>query len=425
MNLEEVISKPDAEHGLNTLWKEQEDSLRKTLADHKMARTDADEPYDVIVVGVGSMGASALYHLSKRGVRVLGIEQFQIGHKQGSHSGQSRLIRKAYFEHPDYVPLLERAYQNWKKLEQETGRKLYHETGLAYFGYRKGELLQGVLNSADTYDIRISQHDSEAFTDAHPAFKIPANKTALFEREAGYISPEKTIWTFVQEALNNEADIAEGESLLSWEEDGDLIRVETDKSGYTARKIIFTAGAYTGRLLPVLKPYLTVTRQLMMWVRPEHPEAYTSEKGFPCWVLEDEDHSGVFYGFPIPGNQDLPGPAGLKIAHHDAAEIINPADLHDFDPAEEEKKLMDILREYIPGALSKVEAIQACMYTNSPDGDFIIDRMQGREDKITYACGFSGHGFKFVPVIGEILADLSLNGETDLPIDFLSSKRLK
>ncbi|MTI88264.1 MAG: N-methyl-L-tryptophan oxidase [Balneolaceae bacterium] len=391
--------------------------------EHLKTETSGNKGYDVIVVGIGAMGAATLYELAKKGGRVLGIEQFNIVHDKGSHSGESRIFRRAYFEHPDYVPLLNASLQGWKSIEAESGRQLYHQTALAYFGDKDGALIQGVQQSARAYNIPIKELQAEEVSDQFPAFAAVDRKKALVEEEAGFIWADKAIITYAEQALQHGADIKEKEQVLKWEVDNGRVIVETEKETYEARKIIITAGAYTGKLLPELNNKLSVTRQLMMWVNPQHPAAFTVDENFPCWVIEKEGYDGVFYGFPYLN--DISGVAGLKLAHHLKDEEIDLSGLREYDSQEEVTKLLDFVRKHLPVALAMVQKAKLCMYVNSPDGDFIIDRLTGYEDYVTYGCGFSGHGFKFAPVIGKILTELSLNGKTHYPIEFLSSKRFK
>ena len=186
------------------------------------------ENYDVIVIGVGSMGSAACYWLAKRGHKVLGLEQFEIPHEQGSHTGQSRIIRKAYFENSDYVPLLNRAYENWKSLEEETATQVYFPTGLLYFGPFDHLLLQGVKQSASLYNIKLDRVDTARATQRFPPFKIPGDFETLFEPGAGFVTPEKAIQLYVTQAIKNGAEILTHEKVLNWKKDGNSIVVTTN-----------------------------------------------------------------------------------------------------------------------------------------------------------------------------------------------------
>jgi len=375
--------------------------------------------FDVIVVGVGSMGSAACYYLAKRGYRVLGLEQFGIVHERGSHFGQSRIIRKAYFEHPDYVPLLERAYANWRELELDMGDKLYHETGIVYFGRPDCATVLGVQQSSRQYEIPVKQ---EVASKAFPAFVVPDTFTTLFEPQAGFITPERAIQSFAQGATRYGAVIRTQEKVVDWKDSASGVIVRTEQHRFEADKLIITSGAWTSKLIPELSRSLQVTRQVLVWLNPGDPTRFSFEN-FPCWFVDD-DEMGMFYGFPILPFERFGGPIGLKLASHRRGEVTEP-DAARVDVSESEiKKVIDFVMKYMPEAGHEVITAKSCLYTYSPDEHFIIDSLPRYEGRVVTACGFSGHGFKFVSVVGEILADHVEKGRTMLPIDFLNMGRL-
>jgi len=376
--------------------------------------------FDVIVLGVGSMGASACYHLAKRGYRVLGIEQFDIPHEYGSHAGQSRVIRKAYGEGSGYVPLLERAYQNWKTLESETGSQVYYKTGLLYFAEPDDAFLKSVISSSQKYNIPIDFLSEAECSQKYPQFKLPKHFQRLFEHDAGFITPEKSILLLVEQALRKGAVIRTREKAIEWKREKGTITLTTNKGNYQAKKLILTAGAWTSKLIPSISSKLTVTRQAIAWVKTKTWEDFTLGT-FPCWLLKNKDYG--FYGFPILPSGNFGGPLGMKLALHYPGEIIDPDTGNRTAPDSDEKILVDFLNEFIPNGYERTLTVKTCLYTNSPDTNFIIDYLNGFDKDVAFAAGFSGHGFKFVSVIGEILADLVINGTTSLPIEFLSAKR--
>jgi len=378
--------------------------------------------YDVIVIGVGSMGSAACYQLARRGVRVLGLEQFEVSHEKGSHTGQSRLIRKAYFEHSNYVPLLQRAYKLWSGIEKESGVQLFHRTGIAYFGPAGEELLTGVKKSASIYGLPVDQYKHKDINERWPQFSLPANYEGIFEPDAGFIAPELAIRTIADLALKEGAEIITDTQVLSWTVNNNEVEVHTSRQTYKAGKLIITAGAYSKPLLPDFKPNLKVTRQLLAWVEPENRNDFTL-RNFPCWVLKNDNGEGIYYGFPILPEDQFSEPYGLKIAYHRPGVVINPEEIADFDSSEEEEILRSIIARYLPGAMKEVITFKSCLYTYSDDDHFIIDNLPGFEKQVMIACGFSGHGFKFVPVVGEILADMIIDSKTSQPIEFLSIKR--
>jgi sarcosine oxidase len=372
--------------------------------------------FDVIVLGVGSMGSAACYHLAKRGLSVLGLEQFVIPHTLGSHGGQSRIIRKAYFEHPDYVPLLELAYRNWKELEAITGEQVYYPTGLLYWGSADHPVMQGLRMSSDRYGVPVHEEAPSAY----PQLSIPPALQLLSEPDAGFLTPEPALRGFVAAARQKGAQILENQQVLSWSDAQGCIRVKTAAQEYTAAKLVITAGPWAGRHLPALSRDLTVTRQVMAWVMPRDPSSFMLGN-FPCWMAAEEEVPGVFYGFPMLPEGRFEGPPGFKLAHH-APGIPTLPDAVDRNVSEAETApLIRVLERYFKGAYAYTLASKTCLYTNTPDEHFIIDLLQ---PNVAVAAGFSGHGFKFASAVGEIMADLAIAGRTAHPISFLSASRL-
>ncbi len=378
--------------------------------------------YDVIVIGVGSMGSSTCYYLAKQGVSVLGLEQFDIPHELGSHAGQSRIIRKAYGEGSDYVPLLERAYKNWRSIESETGAQVYYKTGLAYFGAPDDPFLSTVKGSSKKYNIPLNNLTEEECDLKYPQFKLPENFQRLEEPDAGFITPERSILLYVQQSVLNGAIIRTKEKVLEWKHEiSGGVTVVTNKGTYRAGKLIITAGPWAGKIMPSLASKLTVTRQAVAWVKPKQWDSFTLGK-FPCWILEDKDHD--FYGFPILPVGTFGGPLGLKLAlHYPGADPTDPDAVNRNTKESDEKTLIEFLNRFIPDGYENTLVMKTCLYTNSPDNNFIIDYLSGFDKDVVFATGFSGHGFKFVSVVGEILADLATKGKTEQPIGFLNAKR--
>ena len=379
--------------------------------------------FDAIVIGVGSMGSATCYYLSKRGHKVLGLEQFDISHEFGSHAGQSRIIRKAYFEHPDYVPLLEKAYKNWNTLEQETGEELYFKTGLLYAGTANNEMIKGVKQSAFLYDIELEKLKVADATKRFPQFTFPENLEVLFEPEAGFIPPEKAIRLYASRAKKNGAAIHSNEKVIEWEKEGNTVLVKTDKQTYQCNKLIITTGAWAGKMIPGLADKIKVTRQFVAWIKTKNDGQFELNK-FPCWMIGDDLKHGCYYGFPLLDTEKFGEPAGLKLAHHFPFQITDPDNVNRQTTEFDIENLNYCLNKYLPGVFDSILHTKICLYANSPDENFIIDKLPGFEENVSIACGFSGHGFKFASIVGEILADLAIDGKTDLPIDFLNAKRL-
>lgn len=379
--------------------------------------------YDHIVIGVGSMGSSACYHLSKRGASVLGIEQFGIFHDQGAHGGETRIIRKAYFEHPDYIPLLERAYENWREIELVSEEKIYHETGILYAGPRGHVLLEQIRQSAHMYSIPLHgsfKGDSFAYAEN---VDLPRDYEWMLEPAAGFLLTAKAIRSYVAAAQKNGATVHTHEKVLRWETLQDGVHVYTDKDEYIGKQLVVTAGPWSGKLLNIPAHQLKITRQVLLWTQPADPNLF-SEKRFPCWLIVDRNKPGGYYGFPVH-DQALPETqGGFKLAYHYPGEPTDPEHVDRSIRPSDTDHLIDFQTRFLPKTKGQILATKTCLYSNSQDEHFVIDRLKGIQDRVTVAWGFSGHGFKFVSVVGEILADLSMFGKTNLPIGFLSASRL-
>jgi sarcosine oxidase len=373
--------------------------------------------YDVIVAGLGAMGSAALDHLSGRGAQVLGIEPYGIPHGHGSSGGDTRLIRKAYFEHPDYVPLLERAYANWRALEDDTGEALLHVTGALYLGVPEGELIAGSRRSATEYGLDLQAVDRVLLRREFPEFRAPPGYVALFEPEAGFLLCERAVRAQAERALRRGADVAAGERLIDWRADGSAVRVTTDRASYAAGGLVITVGSWSSRLLAELGLPLQVTRQPLFWLQPARSPSFTLGR-FPCWAVQRADASGLLYGFPaLPGS--MASQLGVKLARHLPGEEADPDMPRRPATHDELDDLLAAVTPFLPGLGGSLTGSRVCLYTGSADGHFIVD-VHPSHDNVVFACGFSGHGFKFASVMGEVLADLILEGSSLLPVGFLA-----
>ena len=373
--------------------------------------------YDVIVVGVGSMGAAACYHLAKRGAKVLGIDSQPVPNTNSSYNGNTRVIRLTYQEHPDYVPLLRDAYKLWEEIEQETGSNLLHKTGVLYAGFPDGEAISGVRLASETHNLPCSTLTHAELAEQFPQFTLPEGMVGALEPEGGYLLSDRAVETYVQAAQRLGTELLTSEPVIDWASDGNGVNVRTAGSTHTAGKLILCAGAWSGGLLRLPDVPLTVTRQVLGWVQPRRPELF--QRGdFPVWNIDpngDGDLTGIYYGFPMSGD-------ALKLARHHPGTPMTPDAITDETfPADEEEILLP-LRRYLPDALGQVRSIKVCRYTNSADGHFIVDR-HPESERVHFACGFSGHGFKFASVMGKVLSELALDGKTERPIGFLGLSR--
>ena len=362
------------------------------------------------------MGSAAAYQLASRGLRVLGLEQFDIPHTLGSSHGFSRMIRLAYFEHPDYVPLLRRAYELWRALETETRQKVIHITGGLYAGPPESEVINGSVAAARQYGIAHDLLDHAELRRRYPQFTLPEDFRGMLDHAGGFVLPERAITAYCDLAMRRGAELHGREPVLEWKNDGAGVTVRTAKETYTAGRLVFCGGAWSGKLIRDLGVPLVVSRQVMAWFWPRRAETFDLGR-FPVWAIDPTD-APFTYGFPIHPE----GAAGMKVAFHEQGPATDP----DTDPRTptpaDEAALRPALRRFLPDADGPLLSMRVCLYTNSLDHSFIVDRHPANENA-TFACGFSGHGFKFASVIGEVLADLAMNGRSDLPIDFLSLRR--
>lgn len=350
----------------------------------------------VIVIGCGAMGSAAAWHLARRGAQVLVLDRHPPGHEHGSSHGHSRVIRQAYFEHPDYVPLLRRAYALFRLLEGETGHHLLELSGALFCGRPDGEVVHGARMSASLHQITHELLDGDELRRRWPALHLPEDHVAVWEPGAGYVFPERTVHAQAALAEKLGAVLQLDEPALRWSRDGAGVRVETEAGSYLADRLVITAGAWASRLLPGLP--LQVTRQLIGWVDPA-PE-------LPVWLVDQHDGSAV-YGIPAVDE----GPAGMKVAVHAPGQVVDPDDVDRRVPLAERAELSELVQRCVPRATA-VHAVTTCLYTNTADRHFVIDSFG---ERVVAAAGFSGHGFKFAPVVGEILAELALDGHSDWP----------
>ena len=370
--------------------------------------------YDVIVAGTGGVGSAALFHLARRGVKVLGLDRFPPGHDRGSSHGHTRLIRQAYFEHADYVPLVLRSYELWAELEALRGQKLYHEVGLLEVGPADGEVVPGVLRAAEQHGLEVEQLTGEQVERRFPGFRAPTPLVGVFERRAGYLHVEECVVAHVEAALALGAELRTGEEVRAWEPDDDGVRVATDRESYLADRLVIAAGPWAGQLLAELGIPLVVRRKPQFWFRPRD-KAYRVERGCPGFLFETP--AGFYYGFPQLDD------GGVKAAEHSGGAVVaDPLTVNrDLDPADV-SLVRAFLSAHLPGVSHELLHHAVCMYTLTPDQHFVVD-VHPQHRQVAFVAGLSGHGFKFTPVLGEALADLALNGRTSLPIGFLSATR--
>jgi sarcosine oxidase len=370
--------------------------------------------YDVIVLGIGGIGSAALAALARRKQRVLGLDRFAPGHDRGSSHGQTRIIRQAYFEHPDYVPLLLDAYDGWRELESRTGQRLYYEVGLLQVGPAEGLVLSGVLASAREHNLDVETLGPRDITARYPGFRSRPDMLGVFERRAGYLLVEACVRAQIADAVAAGAEFR-SEVAIGWRvTNSGGVEVETEAGRYQADRLVIAAGAWAGALLADMRLPLEVVRKPLYWYSTTS-DAYLPARGCPTFLFDAPE--GIFYGFPQLG------PEGIKLAEHTGGKPVpDPLTLDRQIDRSDQQRVENFLAEYLRGATTVCNRHAACMYTLTPDRHFVVDR-HPRHKQVVFAAGLSGHGFKFAPVLGEALAQLSVDGRSTLPIGFLSAAR--
>ncbi|HEX5407214.1 MAG TPA: N-methyl-L-tryptophan oxidase [Pseudonocardiaceae bacterium] len=374
--------------------------------------------YDVIVIGLGGMGSAAAYRLAERGQRVLGIDRYPPVHDQGSSHGGSRITRQAYFEDPAYVPLLLRAEELWREVEARSGRTVVHYTGGLMIGRPGSRTVAGSLASARQWGLDHELLDADAVHARFPTFTLADDEIALYEGKAGFVVPEASVAAHLRLAAEAGAELHYSELVTTWEAVAGGVRVRTAEGVYTAERLVLCPGAWAPELLADLGIPFAIERQVQYWFTPGGPVGPFLQDRHPIYVWDPED-GRQFYGFPA--TDDDPA-AGVKVAFFRGGRICTPSTIdRTVDPAE-----IDAMVSYTTGRLPELAGTccraVTCMYTNTPDEHFVIARHPAHE-RVVVACGFSGHGFKFVPVVGEIVADLSVDGQTRHPIELFDPTR--
>jgi sarcosine oxidase len=376
------------------------------------------ERYDAIVAGVGTMGAAALYHLARRGRRVLGLEQFGLVHTRGSMHGQTRIIRQAYHEHPDYVPLVRRAYELWRTLEQEAGEQLLWVVGSLELGPPDGYLVPGALHACQVHGLQHDLLQPDEVVARFPQFRPPDGTVGVYQPDGGFVRAEEAVRAHGERALALGADLHLGERVVDWRADRDGVTVRTDARTYVADRLVLTPGAWAADLLRLPPELFKVERQVLGWFEPVRGDELSPGR-MPIFIVEETGGGDVVhhYGFPVLDEH------GLKLGRmHHPGERVDPADVAAATPAEA-AVLGEFLARVVPEAAGRLLDQTACLFTVTPDKAFVID-MHPESTAVVFASACSGHGFKFAPVVGEVLADLADEGSTPHAIDFLRLGRL-
>jgi len=371
--------------------------------------------FDVIVAGAGGMGTAAAAHLARRGASVLAIDRFPPGHGRGSSHGQTRLFRLAYFEHPDYVPLLRRARDLWRSLEHDTGTSLLTACGLLSSGPAAGAVIAGTLRSARDHGLAVEHLQAAAAVARWPAFRIPADWESVFEPEAGHLAVEACVRAHAEVAARHGAVIEADHDVRGWRVEGDAVLVETSRETLSAGRLILCPGPWAADLVRLPTIPFAVLRKSLFWYAPTSGLDVATATALPAFAFDTPQ--GFFYGFPSLDSR------GLKVAEHTGGRVASDP-LHvdrTIDPAEQ-ATIEGWLTAHLPGVGHRRTAHEVCLYTMSPDHHFVVG-LHPEHRQVAVAAGFSGHGFKFASVIGEALADLAVTGATPLPTAFLAPDR--
>jgi sarcosine oxidase len=353
--------------------------------------------YDAIVLGLGGMGAAALAALARRGRRVLGLEQYGIGHDLGSSHGHTRVIRTAYYEHPSYVPLCRQSFAAWRDLELRLNRSLLVDAPCLSIGRPSGELVSGVERAAREHRLAVERLEPAELRRHFPQFQFDDSYVGMLEDEAGFLYVDRCVRALSDDALAAGAEIRANTLVTHWEADSSGVSVRTANDVLRAARLVITAGPWAGKMLATFGAKLTIMRQVVFWFDPPLHAALESPD-FPVFMADLPE--GCFYGIPATNGR------GIKIArHYGAPEMFRPEDIERSIRQQDESPVREFIRQHLPAADGPRQDASVCIYTLTPDRHFVIDRLPEHEN-VAVACGFSGHGFKFAPVVGEMLADL-------------------
>lgn len=371
--------------------------------------------FDVAVAGLGGMGSAVAAHCAARGASVIGVDQFRPGHDFGASHGKSRMIRQAYFEDPAYVPLVLRAYELWRKLERDTGEELLQLTGVLSIGPADSDIISGTLRAADRHDLLVKAWSKENVQRRYPTLQLQPDEIALFEAEGGVLDPERSVRAHLKAAQSAGAELRFETEMKGWDitDTGAEIRLN-DGSAIRARSLVLCLGPWFQQTLATLGIPLRVQRNVQAWFAPA-TGAYESGR-FPAFLVNRVGLPAPLYGFPDFGD-------GVKAAFHGLGELTAASEMErDIDMARDVEPIASAMEQWMPGSTQTFREAKPCLYSLTPDGHFVIDRHPAHRN-VVLCGGFSGHGFKFAPVVGEIGAELALDGGSRHEIGFVSLGR--
>lgn len=374
--------------------------------------------YDVLVVGLGAVGSATTYELALRGASVIGVDAFAPPHTMGSTHGKSRIIREAYFEHPSYVPLVQRAFERWAALESATDEPLYRRTGGLSVGKEDSGLVAGVMRSAREHGLDVEMLNRQEVATRYPAFVLEPDMVGVVERNAGMLAPEACIRTCLRLASAHGAELATGAGVTDIQRRGTGFAATTARREITARRVVLCAGAWNPRLFAMLgiDLPLVVTRQTMHWLAPVGDASLRAPDQFPVTLIDHGDER-IFYAMPDTGD-------GVKAAIHYEGTATLPADVQRAIHSSDMAPVMELSRRFIPAVAGPIVESVVCLYTNTPDHDFAIG-MPAATPGVVVVSACSGHGFKFASAIGEAAAQLALDGPVDADLSHFNVDRFR
>jgi len=378
--------------------------------------SSVDASYDVIVVGIGGVGSAALYYLARWGLDVLGIERYDVPHGMGSSHGGPRLFRVVHQEHPSYVPLARRAAEHWSTLEEEAERTIFRRTGSLHPGDPDGDYVERIRESADKHDLDLRTYDAATVGERFPAYDLPEDHVALFQPDGGFLVPEQCIAAHVERAHNHNATVHGRERVLHWEDTGKDIQLETDKGTYRADRVVVTVGSWTGKMFPDIGKWIVPERRVIAWFQPHDPHHF-EPANFPPFRTGDE--RTAVYGFPT---HDRPG---FKIGRvPPMPDVVDPDELQREPTRQEEDLLRREVERYFPTGAGPTLSLRTCMITRSRDEHFLVGRHPDHS-RVALGAGFTGHGFMLASAIGEILADVTVDGSSPHLPELFSVDRIR
>jgi len=355
------------------------------------------QSFDVAIVGLGAMGSAAAWHLPERGLSVLGVDRHTPPHHYGSSHGDARIIREAYFEHPLYVPLVQRAYTLWDTLAAASSADLLRRTGGLMLGPQDGQLVSGAMRSAQLHGLPCALWTAAEVRERVPALNPGDDMVGLWEPRAGVLFPERCIETMLGAAAGRGAELLYETTVTGWEADNAGVTVATSAHDYRAGRLVLAGGPWMPELLPTLHLPLTVERAVQHWFRPPHEEGLSAPDRLPIFMIEYA-RDRLLYGLPDTGR-------GVKIATHHEGERTTADTVRRRVDEPEQLAMQRLVQQWLPRVAGPLIESTVCLYTNTPDRDFIIDSHPAHRRAII-ASPCSGHGFKFASAVGEILADL-------------------